>query len=296
MMNDKDFPNLYIIGTAKAATTSLANYLKGHPDIFLSEMKEPHFWAEGFPTPRLGILRCVKEISKYRALYAGGVGCKYRVDASTSYLCSKNAPIGIGKVSGVKIIVILRDPVDRYISHYRNDFSDSVEKRSLMEVIADELKTEVSSYSFFDYGLYAKHLKRWLESLDSQSIMCVDFDELANSSEATLSRLYDFIGLADYLNVGLPQNNSAYVPTNRVTAFLMRMGMLRSVVRALMPAILRKYLRANILFKRGKSVIAQVTECRVRLRIAYAPEMSELRTLLKKVPSVGSFSFIDKYE
>ena len=290
------YPNLYVIGTAKAGTTSLATALGTHADVFLPEVKEPHYWSEGFPPPRQSILRCVKDTSKYLSLYSlSSSSEKYRLDASTSYLCSPDAAVKISKLDHVKLIVVLRDPADRYISHYQNDYSDGVLSRRIVDVVTDDLDG-TSNFTFYEYGLYAKHLRHWLSHFQPSAVLCVDFEELVGSSESTLCKICTFLGIENQRISALPRENSAYVPTSKFSAFLMKIKWLRVFARSLMPARLRKYLRGNVLFKSGKASMDGEAEARAMLSLAYKEEMRDLAVVLSQAQTVGDFSFIERYE
>ncbi len=116
-------PNFLIIGALKAGTTSLFNYLMQHPQIYMSPVKEPKFFAlvgEYLDPKKREILgKCVVDIEEYRALFDNVTTEKAIGEASAIYLSSRRAPGRIQHyILNVKLIAILRDPVERAYSHF----------------------------------------------------------------------------------------------------------------------------------------------------------------------------------
>ncbi|WP_347841430.1 sulfotransferase domain-containing protein [uncultured Draconibacterium sp.] len=290
----KNFPNIYIIGTAKAATSSLADYLNLYNEVCIGSLKEPHYWSENFPTSRLKILITEKKAHKYLKAYNST--CENRIDASTSYICSHHASKNIGKMEAVKIILIVRDPVDRYISHYRNDYSSGVETRSLKHTIFMETNGEVEKYSYFDYGRYFTHLKRWTKSVKENSILCLDYDTLIKSPEKVLNEIMNFLEIEYNPCFIFPKNNQAFIPRNKLWMKFMQMHKVRMIVRSVMPQCLKILLRNRFIYRLGKNVITEEDECRVMLLKRYNTEIKNFAKLVKEVSSIGEFKFMEKYD
>ena len=89
MDKKQPWPNLFVVGAAKAGTTSLHYYLSQHPDIYMSSVKEPHFFSQINPKPKFVALSgctCIKDERSYLQLFAQGKNKKIRGEASPSYL------------------------------------------------------------------------------------------------------------------------------------------------------------------------------------------------------------------
>ena len=81
------FPNLFIVGAARSGTTSLHNYLAQHPQIFMSAVKEPHFFADIEPAARMAhLIRPIKEEGAYLHLFRDGANHPVVGESSPSYL------------------------------------------------------------------------------------------------------------------------------------------------------------------------------------------------------------------
>ena len=115
-------PNLFIVGAAKSGTTSLHNYLNQHPDIFMSTPKEPHYLINN-EIGQSRILNGVTCKNDYYDLFLDGKKSKYRGESSVMYLMYPEIVIPkinnkFGKDS--KVIIMLRNPIDRAYSGYQH--------------------------------------------------------------------------------------------------------------------------------------------------------------------------------
>ena len=120
MAKDINLPNLLIVGAAKSGTTSLHNYLNQHPDIYMSEHKEPHFLINS----DIGVKRVHKaviELNDYKEMFMTDDSYKYKGESSVMYLafpeiCIKNIKRFLMK--DIKVIIMLRNPVERAFAGY----------------------------------------------------------------------------------------------------------------------------------------------------------------------------------
>src|ERR687883_42510 len=114
-------PNFFVVGAQKAGTTSLYYYLKQHPEVYMSPVKEPHFF-EGMqsefyrPGRKVMPVTCLGD---YQALFQGVSNEKAIGEASASCLYSPKAPALLkGAIPNAKLIAVLRNPVDRAYSNF----------------------------------------------------------------------------------------------------------------------------------------------------------------------------------
>lgn len=106
-------PNFFIVGAPKCGTTALSEYLKSHPNVYLSSPKEPHYFAEDFNHTQF------KTLDKYLELFAGQGDCQVVGEASVHYLCSAVALANIYDFNPeAKIIAMLRNPVELVYSYH----------------------------------------------------------------------------------------------------------------------------------------------------------------------------------
>jgi len=111
------WPNFFIVGAAKAGTSSLFRYLKEIPGIYMPEFKEPHFFAPN--PPKYDNYKPMQDKTKYLDLFKESTSEKMIGEASASYLRNPESPKLIhSTIPDAKIIISLRDPVERAFSHY----------------------------------------------------------------------------------------------------------------------------------------------------------------------------------
>jgi len=119
-LSSEPLPGVYLIGAPKAGTTSVAAWLAGHPDVHVSQPKEPFFWASDYPRMREHYGFADREA--YSSLFrdeVAGAG-RHRVDASTTYLYSEHAvPDILDHVADPRFLVCVRNPVDLLVSYHR---------------------------------------------------------------------------------------------------------------------------------------------------------------------------------
>lgn len=107
-------PDFFIVGAPKCGTSALASYLRGHPQIFMSPVKEPNYFC--FDAPGL---RVIDRLEAYGRLFARAAADQICGEASTAYLFSDEAvPAILERIPGAKIIVMVRNPLDMVVSHH----------------------------------------------------------------------------------------------------------------------------------------------------------------------------------
>jgi hypothetical protein len=179
-------PNFLVIGAAKGGTTSLYHYLRQHPDIYMSPMKEPNYYTE---EDQLSGTRPVRTRNEYEQLFAAVNGERAIGEATARYL---NATGGIGRIHadlpGVRLIATLRQPADRGYSAYLMRFTDSREWLSAEEVL------QPGNYQF-ESGLYYPKLRRYFDTFPRDQIKIILFDDLIVRPRETVRSLFRFLGV-----------------------------------------------------------------------------------------------------
>ncbi|MDJ1170873.1 sulfotransferase domain-containing protein [Roseofilum sp. BLCC_M154] len=189
-----------IIGAQKSGTTSLYHHLIEHPGIGSATEKELHFFSLHFD----------RGVSWYEAQFPQP---GMRGEASPYYLYHPLAPQRVHQCyPNVKLIVLLRDPVKRAISHYYHEVRWGFETLGLEEAIASEpqrLQGEVAKiqanplyhsfnhrhYSYLDRGLYLDQLLRWYEYFPSEQFLILLAEDFYSHPQAIANQVYEFLEL-----------------------------------------------------------------------------------------------------
>jgi Sulfotransferase domain. len=174
-------PNFLIIGAPRAGTGWMARNLREHPDIYMPRIKEVHFFDKHYE----------KGIGYYGQFFAGVRKEKAIGEASPSYLFLEQVPTLIKKcIPDIKLIVSLRNPIERIYSRYWNAKARYLENRNLSFEEKIKLKP-----SFIEEGFYYDHLMRYYNLFQKENILILLFDDLKENPARFLQSIYTFIGV-----------------------------------------------------------------------------------------------------
>ena len=249
------WPNLFIVGAGKAGTSSLSDYLDQHPEIFMSPVKEPHFFSRASPA----LEPPIRDQEGYLDLFAASTREKLLGEASVSYFWDPKSPAAIKRVSpAAKILVILREPLERAYSHYWHAFKNGVETRSFLEAVEDELKRRYvpRREPYLERSLYAEPLQRYLDVFGG-NVFVLFFEDLARDVVGELRKVFVFLSVAPGVaeRIDARARNAFALPRSRLAATLVRSPRARQAARAIVPRRQRARLEQLLLKKRVKPPI-----------------------------------------
>ena len=180
-------PNLFIIGAMKSGTTSLHEYLDTHPQIAMSETKEPGYFVEE--------LSLAKGEAWYLSLFKQDERFSYRGESSTHYT---KLPVYRGVADRLyrfnpdaRLIYIMRDPFERLMSHYWHNVRDVVhggELRPLLRAVKERP-------DYLAFGNYAIQLAPYLDRFGRQALYTLTFEGLIENPQREFDRLCQWLGL-----------------------------------------------------------------------------------------------------
>ncbi|HUP62025.1 MAG TPA: sulfotransferase [Thermoanaerobaculia bacterium] len=196
-------PNFLIIGAAKAGTTSLYEYLAQHPDVYMSPIKETNHFCDEEQID----IPAVRSREAYERLFAAVNGERAIGEASPKYL---NTIRGLERIDsdlpGVRLIVSLRNPVDRAYSSYLGLCRDGRELR------APEDALRPGGYSF-ETSFYAPRLRRYFDRFPRERIKVILFDDLVARPAETMREIFRFLDVDPSFAVDTTvRHNPAVVP------------------------------------------------------------------------------------
>lgn len=226
--------NLFIVGAMRAGTTSFVELLSKHPQIYVSPIKEPNYFVDRlpltlyepsrffnlnrylnskFPDP-LHIAK-IETLTQYEQLFSLATHEVYRVDASTAYLHAPEAAANIATYnSEAKVIVILRDPLDRAYSHYRMDLGLGRIKSSFEECMLEQLdlynRGELPWDSYLNMSCYDKSIEHYSKLFGK--VICIHFEDLLSDFKGVFSNIIKELNVSPFENMMLKKNNSSQTP------------------------------------------------------------------------------------
>ncbi len=251
-------PNFLIIGAPRSGTTALYEGLAQHPEIFMSPRKEP--WFAGFtddPGPWRGPrdAQPVRSWEEYESLFAGAEGAKAIGEASTLYLAAPPAPTRISEsLPDVRLIAILRNPVDRAYSNFLEHVQEGREgeldfARALAAEPQRMRRRWAPSWAYAGLGFYAAQLARYFAEFPRERMLVLLYDDLKDRP-GLYSTIFGFLGVDRTLVPSLPPrtNENSGIPKNRLLhAILTRPNPMRRAMRSVLSDGQRKSLRAWLL-------------------------------------------------
>lgn len=198
LFNDKNM--ISIIGVHKSATTSIFDYMIMHKDICGGLEKEIHYY-----TPLRYNKKC-KELSKYEYQFKNYKNYqKYLIDASPSYLYGKESIIREMKKNHNKnkIILVLRNPTDRFISFYKylksefrlDEDISFIDFQNKSFSLKDEKDIDDIYYRAFREGEYVKYLEPWLKEYDKNNFKIIFFDEIKQNNLKVVKDICNWLNL-----------------------------------------------------------------------------------------------------
>lgn len=208
----RSLPDFIVVGGKKCGTSSLYDYLVEHPAIAPAFRKEVHFFDK---TGGAGKLR-------YRAYFPSVAYRRYvrqrrgvqmlTGEATPYYLFHPLAPERVRRmVPDVRLVALLRDPVDRAYSHYHHELRNGTEKLSFEEAIAVEARRlngeqwMVGSgsydsqshrrYSYLARGIYVDQIQNWRRYFPKEQLLILKAEDLFEDPSSVLVQTLEFLGL-----------------------------------------------------------------------------------------------------
>ena len=215
-------PDFLVIGAPKAGTTALHAALAQHPQLHLSSVKEPkYFLCRDAPPPSYrgpGDAHSVQEWvwrrRDYEALFASAPADSLCGESTPFYLYDTDAQRRIAHtLPKVRLIAVLRDPVDRLYSNWMHLWADGLEPISdVVQACAAELDRIDRGWApFWHYrslGMYGRQLSALYETFDRDRVLVLRYRELVDAPDSTLDRVCRFLGVDEGAVTSVPSDNS----------------------------------------------------------------------------------------
>lgn len=290
-------PNFLIIGAAKSGTTSLYYYLNQHPEIYMSTLKEPHFFS--FEGERLSFRRAenqpdpinqkaITNLDQYAQLFNGVTTEKRIGEASPSYLHTPKAADRIKfYIPEAKLIAILRHPAERAYSAFMGQYLYGVQSgepylKDFSEAINSEEKFIQENWTpIFFYkklGFYYEQLSYYYQLFPKDQIHICLNEDLQRNSQKILENIFQYLEVDEQFIPNTSQVVGASgVPKNKFLYRLAKKSMIKSILKPLMPAGIGQRLEKNMLSKPKMS-----PETRRKLVDLYRDDVLKLQDLIQR--------------
>jgi len=286
-------PNFLIVGTAKSGTTSLVQYLKNHPKIFIPNIKELRYFSydllkdNGYKGPgdhttkkiaiktREAYLNCFDQSKK-------DVTAIGEASVETSYYFEHTIPKIKKELGDPKIIILLRDPVKRAISAYSHLIREQRETLSFEEALDKENWRKESGYEFIwsyvDSGLYYNQVKALKEAFTNLKVIV--FEDFINNPNCHMKEVLSFLEVPEVQHVNHEQFNISGKPKNKTINYLLNKPLrIKSLLKFLLGERFSLKLK-NKAQKLNLNPIEVSDELKQRLYKTFEEDISKVEILL----------------
>lgn len=254
---------MFLVGAMKAGTTTVADQLAVHPEVFISPVKEPNYfctdldleeeysinYAEAIAHGRAGMKPeihsgVIREEREYKALFSGWRDEKIGGECSTSYLYSTAAAENIRRASpGARILIVLRNPIERAFSEFLMNCSIGAAVppfSTYLDVERDQRRRGLipPRHKYVTAGLYSNQVKAYLQRFPRHQVLILLHDEMQSDFAGFMRRIWDFLGVLPLdCGRGTRSNTAKYPRFARLNLFLKRSGAKRLVQEQLPPGV-----------------------------------------------------------
>lgn len=252
-------PNFLVVGAPKAGTTAMHHFLSEHPEIYLPSKKELHYFTYGYlirntngPGDRNSLERCCADLNDYKKHYqnipdeAIAVG-----EASPSYLFFTDCIPKIKELLGpnVKILIMLRNPIERAFSMYSHLLNAKREHLSFFDALqAEEQRAHMGwgdAWLYKAHSLYYEKVLAYMNAFSPENVKVILHHEFKNNAANIMQSTYRFLGVDPTFvpwNINIQVYSQTAVYRNRLAAFLAKPQPIKAAFRKLLPGgLVRQY-------------------------------------------------------
>ena len=277
---EKVIPNFLIIGAQKAGTTSLLRYLEAHPDIFVSDEKEvSQLYDDKNYNRRF-------EKYPYEKYFEAWEGQKYAGNGPVNllYFSDHTADRIYQYNPSMKVIAILRNPIDRAYSAYWYLVRNGFEKESFESALDREKQilkcgsySDRGNFTYVSHGFYYEQLTHFYNIFNNDQLLVLFFDDLKNDARGMLKKIYQFLDIEEYYPEDMLEkkfNVGSRPKIQLISNLIFGDYFIKKIYKSAVPATLRHSISTN--------VFAKIRDLNL-VPFAYPPMKSDTRETLKNI-------------
>lgn len=293
-------PDLFIIGAAKCGTTSVYEYLKGHPEIYMSPAKEPRYFAPDLDSGHAHNFHYGVDLERYLSLFDGATNEKRVGEASVRYIYSEDAPRLIHEFEpSARIVAMLRDPVEmiyslhgQRLSQGSEDIADfetalaAEDERRAGRRVPAGLHPRLSLYR--DVARFGEQLDRWFDTFGRDGIHVIILEDFLRDPAGAFRSLLEFLEVDVTYRPSFARHNVGWAPRSTIVHRLTKARLPQWIAWKLLPAVagegrtrrlVRTYQHSQ-LYRRPRKRQPLRPELRRQLEEDLAPDVARLSELL----------------
>ena len=279
--------DFFIVGAPKAGTTSLYHYLNEHPKIRMSSVKEPNYFShEDLETQKLYYKsNKINSLDSYHNLFPKRDANLIYGEASVSYLFYKNVAEKIKTYNkNAKIIILLRNPIERAFSHYLMDVRLGLISKSF-ESVVDSFETKSKNKLFYqqyiELGKYYNQISNYKRLFNDKNILIIDYEDFKNKTSLCVSNVFDFLQIDTSFMPNLDLTHNTFrKPKFTFIEKLYSNHSIRCLINKLIPSKFKNYINQMVFDKQDKPILSQ--DLRERLKSIFKNDVNKLSNMLNK--------------
>ena len=243
--------SVFIVGAPKSGTTSLHYYLNNHPEVLMSSLKEPDYFSNKeimdqklyYKDPNINTL------NEYHNLFLDRKDERLLGESSVSYLFYPEVSSRIKKYNkNAKIIIMIRNPIERALSHYLMDFRLGFIGEKFQDIF--NLQKGAHFQQYFLLGNYYPQIKRYIDKFGKTNVHIIKYSDFKKQSKEEVRKVFKFIGVDSEVKVNIENiYNSSFIARNLIIRKLYSISYLRSLFSVLFSPKLIKLIR-TVFFKK----------------------------------------------
>ncbi len=290
--------NLFIVGAAKSGTTSMYNYLAQHSNVFFSNVKEPNYYSRAeahnpnaYIKPKKNTFyhnKIIKNQNVYYSLFEASGKFKIIGDASPSYLWDIQSAKKIhADFPKGKIIIILRNPIQRAYSQFLMDLKDgNQDENDFLKALKKDKDTLPNvwgkAHLYEELGLYYKQVKEYIDVFTKERVKVIIYNDFIKNTEEVLKETLQFLDLntKEIDNIDFNKTYNPYTkPKNNFAKKILQIKNKVGFAKRLVPGFFKKY--QNLLFKEGIKPELPLNAKKYLQKI-YSEDINKLENLINK--------------
>lgn len=244
-------PTFLVIGAHRSGSTSLYYELAQHSQVFMAPVKETNFFAVANGETDLALTQAASErmlersitsAEEYARLFAGSTSAVAVGEVSPSYMYSRQAATRIkGSLPDARLVVILRDPVDRAYSAFTRRNTEDKSPDAFLETVHREASMRARGepadrLTLIDGSLYGHHLSEYLRLFDREQVHIELYERLWSEAAGGRTKLYSFLGLeVPAASPSVRYNQSGAPKSEQIDRFVRGAPKLKSFVKKNLP-------------------------------------------------------------
>lgn len=254
----KKIPSFFIVGAAKSGTSALWHYFQKHPDIFVTNdisIKELGYFSNQYG---------INDKNKYLNFFAKAKDNQIAGEVCHAYLTSVESASWIKKeVPNSKIIIILRNPIDRAFSLFNWMIMEGYENVGNFQ---EALKLEnnrknkkmqhsfIQNYMYFESGLYYEQVKRYIDVFGKTNVLIIAYEEFKKDQLVHINRIYTFLGVSNIDDIEYESINKSKAVISVNAQYLMRKLLIRFRNRPRLRKVVLFLMKKNTTSKKLKKI------------------------------------------